>query len=83
MPVPQGDKVMDHAKYQRDLKTKSVESLRYIIKDAREAIQANPNNPNNGYYADEVHYAHAELRRRNLPKFTKRLKDVKRPVDEE
>lgn len=58
-------KVMDHSRYQRELKTKSVESLRFIIKDAREAIKANPTNQNNGYYADEVHYAHAELQRRD------------------
>lgn len=57
-------KHMDHAGYQRGLRSKSVESLRYVIADAAEAIKANPTNPNNGYYQDEIHYAAAELRRR-------------------
>jgi hypothetical protein len=57
-------KTMNHGQYQKNLKTKSVESLRFILKDAKEALEANPANPNNGYYADEVHYAAAELQRR-------------------
>lgn len=64
----QGDKIMDHAKYQRQLKDKSVESLRFIIRDCREAIQANPENPNNGYYTDEIHYVYAEIKRRLINK---------------
>ena len=58
------DKKMDHAKYQRELRRKDTASLEFIIKDAREAIEANPEGPNSGYYADEIHYAAAELRRR-------------------
>lgn len=58
-------KTMDHAAYQRKLKTKSEAELRFIIQDANEAQRANPDNPNNGYYADEIHYANAELRRRH------------------
>jgi hypothetical protein len=59
-------KVMDHASYQKNLKKKSVEELRYIIKDASGAMLAMPDNPNNGYYADEVNYAAMELNRRGL-----------------
>jgi len=57
-------KVMNHADYQKRLKRASDESLRYIMKDAREAIDAQPFGENAGYYADEIHYAAAELRRR-------------------
>lgn len=57
-------KMMDHGAYQEGLKVKSEAALRYIIKDANEAISANPDGVNAGYYADEIHYAHAELRKR-------------------
>lgn len=57
-------KIMDHARYQKMLRTKDVAALRFIISDAQEAIAANPENPNNGYYADEICYAGMELARR-------------------
>lgn len=60
------DKKMDHTQYPKYLKRKDVAALLFIIRDAREAITANPDNPNNGYYADEIHYAAAELRRRKI-----------------
>ncbi len=59
-----GDKVMDHAGYQKKTKQMSEETLRFIIKDAQEAIKANPENLNNGYYADEISYCSMELKRR-------------------
>ena len=59
-------KTMNHAEYPKRLRSKTEAELRYIIKDATEAQQANRENPNNGYYADEVLYAAAELRRRKL-----------------
>jgi hypothetical protein len=59
-------KTMNHTEYPRRLWQRSVEELRFIIKDATEAQRANPSNPNNGYYADEVLYAAAELSRRKL-----------------
>ena len=55
---------MNHAEYQKNMKNKSVPELMYIIKDATEAMNLNPDNPKNGYYQDEVHYAAAELRKR-------------------
>jgi hypothetical protein len=57
-------KTMNHASYPKSLKTKSVESLKYIIKDASEAIKANPENENNGYYQDEINYCCNEINRR-------------------
>ncbi len=57
-------KKMDHANYPRQLKHKPVESLRFIIRDANEAIAAHPTGENAGYYADEVLYAASELKRR-------------------
>jgi len=57
-------KVMNHSEYMKSLKNKSVEQLRFIIKDAREAINAYPENPNYGYYEDEIHYCCMELKNR-------------------
>jgi hypothetical protein len=59
-----GDKKMNHAAYQARLHSLPPEALRFIIKDAQEAIDAMPLGPNSGYYADEVHYAAAELHKR-------------------
>jgi len=55
---------MDHAAYPESLKTKSDQQLRFIMKDAYEAMKANPENPNNGYYQDEINYCANELQRR-------------------
>lgn len=57
-----GKKQIDHAAYQKNLKSKTIEQLKFIIKDASEA--ANLGGDNAGYYLDEVSYAAAELRRR-------------------
>jgi hypothetical protein len=57
---------MDHTKYPRSLKRKTIDQLRFIIQDAREASEANPEGENAGYYIDEMHYAYAELQRRRL-----------------
>lgn len=57
-------KKMDHDKYPKSLKRKTIDELKYIIKDASEAEKANPNGPNAGYYADEALYASMELNKR-------------------
>jgi len=57
-------KTMNHSEYMKACKSKSDNSLRYIIKDANEAMLAMPENENNSYYADEVHYAAMELKAR-------------------
>lgn len=59
-------KTIDHSAYPKALKSKPVESLRFIIADAKAAISANPTNPNNSYYADEIAYCGMELKRRGL-----------------
>lgn len=59
-------KQMVHADYQKRVKSLSVPELMFIIADAREAMTANPENPNNGFYQDEIHYCAAELRRRGV-----------------
>lgn len=55
---------IDHAAYQRKVKTLSTASLLFIIKDAGEAIKANPDGPKAGYYADEINYCSDELSKR-------------------
>lgn len=57
---------MDHTEYPKRLRKKTDEELRFIIKDANEAMNANPDSEKsrNGYYADEVNYASMELKRR-------------------
>lgn len=62
--VGYGRKEIDHTVYQRKVRTMTDESLRFVIKDATEAIQANPDGHKAGYYLDEIHYCAAELRRR-------------------
>lgn len=57
-------KRIDHTAYPKALRHKSDDALRYILKDAREAIEANPKGENAGYYADEILYAAEELNRR-------------------
>jgi hypothetical protein len=56
----------DHAAYAEKVKHMSEEQLRFIIKDAQEAIKANPDSPKSkyGYYADEINYCSSELHRR-------------------
>ena len=59
-----GDKVMDHTEYPERLKNKTDSALRYIMNDAFQAMRAMPDNPNNGYYADEINYCADELYKR-------------------
>lgn len=53
-----------HSETMAKMKKASVESLRFIIKDCKEAIAANPENPKNSRYADEINYAAMEMYRR-------------------
>ena len=57
-------KQINHIEYPKRLRRKSDAELRFIIKDAREAMEAMPDGENAGYYADEVCYAGMELARR-------------------
>lgn len=64
MGYPQ--KIMDHTAYPKRLKRLTEGALRFTIMDAHNAIEAMPDNPNCGYYWDEISYCWAELRRRKL-----------------
>ena len=55
---------IDHTEYPKSLRKKSDESLRYIIKDAQEALFLFPECDKSGYYADEINYCAMELKRR-------------------
>ena len=59
------EKNMNHTEYPRKIKSLTSSSLRYIIKDCRAALDAFPENPNAGYYEDEIHYCAMELQNRN------------------
>jgi hypothetical protein len=54
-------KKMDHMAYQKRLRRLPCDALRFIVKDAKDAIAAMPDGPNAGYYADEINYAAMEL----------------------
>ncbi len=55
---------IDHREYPLGLRSKSDESLRYIMADARRAATVNPEGHKSGYYLDEVLYCAMELARR-------------------
>jgi hypothetical protein len=56
----------DHAAYKAKVRTMSDDALRFTMKDAHEAIKANPDSEKakSGYYADEINYCSDELHRR-------------------
>lgn len=54
----------NHANLISSMRTKSDDQLRFIMSDAHDAINANPENPKCGHYQDEIHYAGMELKRR-------------------
>lgn len=56
--------VIDHKEYPKRLKIKSSEELLFIIKDAKAAIEVNPDGHKVGYYQDEINYCAMELRDR-------------------
>ena len=57
-------KNIDHAAYPRLCRRRSDAELLFVIADARAAHDANPENPNAGYYLDEISYCADELARR-------------------
>ena len=59
-------KTMNHAEYQKRCRTMSPIALRYTITDCQETLRHDPHGKNAGYYADEIHYCAAELKRRGL-----------------
>ncbi len=56
---------INHTTYPKMLRSKSIDSLKFIISDCQAALKANPTCGKAGYYADEIAYAGMELKRRN------------------
>ena len=56
---------IDHAAYQSKVKKLTLGQLLFTINDCKEAIEAFPDNPKAGYYADEICYCAQEIQRRN------------------
>lgn len=56
--------IIDHDKYMKKVKTMSMESLLFTIRDCKDALNAMPDNPKSGYYQDEIHYCAMEINRR-------------------
>ena len=54
-----------HSEYIAKMKPMPTDSLRYVIEDCRNAIEAMPENPKCEQYMDEIHYCAMELRIRN------------------
>ena len=57
-------KVMQWAVYTERIEKLPSVALRFICKDAQEAVDAMPDGINAGYYADEIHICASELRNR-------------------
>ena len=57
-------KRINHVEYPIKLQEKTIEDILYIIEDCKKSI--NTNSDNSGYYADEIHYCVAELKRRKV-----------------
>jgi hypothetical protein len=59
-----GTIALDFTAWKEYMKDKTDDSLRYIIKDCKEAIEAMPKGNKAGYYQDCIHECADELRRR-------------------
>ena len=59
---------MNHAEYQKSLKTKTFAELQFIMRDCNETIQtwakSGERHPNEGYYQDEISYCGMEMKKR-------------------
>jgi len=55
---------INHSEYQKKVRRMTEASLRFVMRDAAEAIKANPDGHKAGYYADEINYCSMELARR-------------------
>ena len=59
-------KRMDHVEYPKKLRAMKESQIRFIITDCKAALAALPDNPNAGYYLDEINYCSDELARRRI-----------------
>lgn len=57
-------KHIDHNAYPKLCRRRSDAELRFIIADCQATLAAWPDQPNHGYYADEINYCADELNRR-------------------
>jgi hypothetical protein len=57
-------KVMNHIEYPKQCRRRSDAELRFTITGCQTAPRAMPDNPNAGYYQDEICYCADELARR-------------------
>lgn len=57
-------KHIDHAAYPKLCRSRSEAELRYVIADCRATLAAWHDQPNAGYYLDEINYCADELARR-------------------
>ncbi len=57
---------IDHTRYPRLLRARSLQELRYAIADCLAAIAAYPEGGKAGYYADELCYLADEVKRRAM-----------------
>ena len=64
MDNPNATKHIDHAAYPKLCRTRSDAELLYTIADCRATLEAWPDQPNHGYYSDEINYCADELTRR-------------------
>jgi hypothetical protein len=61
---PQATKHIDHREYPRLCRGRSDAELLFTIADCQATLAAWPDQPNHGYYADEINYCADELARR-------------------
>lgn len=71
-------KNMNHGEYQKMIRNKTDAQLQFIVKDAREALEAMPDGPNAGYYKDEMLYAAMELNQRDRVFYAKAAEIIKK-----
>jgi hypothetical protein len=64
MDHPNATKHIDHVGYPKLCRTRSDAELLYVIADCQATLAAWPDQPNHGYYADEINYCADELARR-------------------
>lgn len=57
-------KFMDHTAYAAKVRTMSDAELLFTARDAKATVDAWPDQPNAGYYLDEINYCAGELHRR-------------------
>jgi len=57
---------INHTTYPENCKSKSSDSLKWIISDCQAVLAANPDGKKAGYYADEINYCAMELKSREI-----------------